>query len=220
MRLLYITRKYPPTVGGMETVAYELYEELKGRADVQLVAIRSKHGGKSALLPFLYVGLFARAFKAAIFSRPDIIYIQDGVLGPLGWLLRVLLHLPVVVTVHGTEVAYQNPVYRLIVLPFLGRVTAGVAISSGTRDLAQKVLPKLPLHVINWGVRDEFYTDKPRTELRAELEQIRDAFNSLWGLTGRHPLFLVRLTPGSEPSARSLRLDLQDLLLPTPMIAG
>ncbi len=59
-----------------------------------------------------------------------------------------------------------------------------------------------------------------RDHERAELEQIRDDFNSLWGLTGRHPLFLVRLTPGSEPSARSLRLDLQDLLLPTSMIAG
>ncbi len=59
-----------------------------------------------------------------------------------------------------------------------------------------------------------------RDHERAELEQIRDNFNTLWGLIGRHPLFLVRLTPGSEPSARSLRLDLQDLFLQTPITAS
>ena len=59
-----------------------------------------------------------------------------------------------------------------------------------------------------------------REHERAELEHIREDFNSLWHLNGRHPLFLVRLTPGSEPSARSLRLDLQDLLLPTPITVG
>lgn len=58
-----------------------------------------------------------------------------------------------------------------------------------------------------------------RDHERAELEQIRDDFNKLWRLAGRHPLFLIRLTPGSEPSARSLRLDLQDLLLPSPVTA-
>ncbi len=59
-----------------------------------------------------------------------------------------------------------------------------------------------------------------RAHERAELEQIREYFNTLWSLAGRHPLFLVRLTPGSEPSARSLRLDLRDLLVPTPIIAS
>ena len=56
-----------------------------------------------------------------------------------------------------------------------------------------------------------------RDHERQELEKIREDLNVLWGLHGRHPLFMVRLAPGSEPTARSLRRSLQDLLIHLPM---
>ncbi len=56
-----------------------------------------------------------------------------------------------------------------------------------------------------------------RDHEREELEQIRAEFDTLWGLNGRYPLFMVRLATGGQPSIRSYRLDTQDLLLPFPI---
>ena len=56
-----------------------------------------------------------------------------------------------------------------------------------------------------------------RDHERKELEQIRAEFDELWQLNGRHPLFMVRLATGGQPSVRSYRLDTQELLLPSPI---
>ncbi|MEO7082122.1 MAG: Rv1355c family protein, partial [Flavobacteriales bacterium] len=55
-----------------------------------------------------------------------------------------------------------------------------------------------------------------RDHEREELERIRADFATLWHLNGRHPLFLIRLAPGGQPSVRSYRLDTHELLLPCP----
>jgi hypothetical protein len=38
MNILYITRKFPPSIGGMQTQSYEFYNALRGRERVFLIA--------------------------------------------------------------------------------------------------------------------------------------------------------------------------------------
>src|SRR6218665_1792882 len=45
-RVLFVTRKFPPSVGGMETLAADVWRALDG-ADARLVA----HGGSNRALP-------------------------------------------------------------------------------------------------------------------------------------------------------------------------
>ena len=61
------------------------------------------------------------AFCKALFSRRsyDVIHLGDGVLAPLGWFLKVLARRPVLATVHGLELTYQNIFYRLFFASFL-----------------------------------------------------------------------------------------------------
>jgi glycosyltransferase involved in cell wall biosynthesis len=154
----------------MENVAKELYEHLRHIADVELVAIRGKRGGKNALLPVAYAVLLIRAVKAAYHQNPDIIYVQDGVMAPMGRLLRWILRRPVVITIHGTEVAYSNPVYRKLIFPSLQRMNRAVVISDGTAAKTRAVMPNLPLTKVVWGSEADLYLETPRPEIRRQVE--------------------------------------------------
>lgn len=160
MRLLFVTRKFPPSVGGMETAASELYNELRQSNEVILV----KWGGSNKGLLVVYWWLFLRAWFLTSLYKPQVIYLQDGIMAPLGWALKVLTHKPTVITIHGLEVTYQNPIYRRLVIPFIKKQSAVVAVSEGTRNAVANVLPSLPVTVIKNGLRDDFYSVRPRVK--------------------------------------------------------
>lgn len=168
MKILYVTRKFPPSVGGMETAAKGLYDALRKEADVKLVA----YGGKNKYLPTMYPWLVIRALFAAWKWHPDVVYIQDGVLAPLGWLVRGLGGRPVVVTLHGKELTYKNSLYVRTVLPALRHLDAAVVISERTKQLAEKALGGLPTYIVQWGVADTAYDSRPRTEIMKEAAAI------------------------------------------------
>lgn len=153
MKILFVTRKYPPSTGGMENAAYELYTALAAKHDVTLV----KWGGANKALPVVYPWLFVQALVSALRKRPDVIYMQDGVMAPMGWLLRVLTGRPTVITIHGKEATYANPVYKILVPSFLRKQSAVVAVSNQTKMQAQQLLPGLEVEVIFNGVSDTFY---------------------------------------------------------------
>src|ERR1700722_3439527 len=162
-KILFITRKFPPSVGGMETAAYELYNALHdGNGQVELIA----WGGSNKWLPVVYFWLFGRAMVSVLARRPDVILLQDGVMAPLGWALKVLSGLPTLVVIHGLEVTHKNTVYRSLVLPFIKRQTAFAAVSEGTKcaAIAAIDLGSKQVEVIRNGLSDVFYSSKPRCE--------------------------------------------------------
>jgi len=170
MHILFITRKYPPSTGGMENAAFELYTALSAVNDVTLV----KWGGANKLLPIVYPWLFVQALASAIRRRPDIIYLQDGIMAPLGWLLKLLVRRPTVMTIHGKEATYANPLYQMIVPRFVVKQTLLVTVSNETKRIVQKAFPGTnPLVIFN-GVTDGFYAPERRD---AQYEAVAAALN-------------------------------------------
>jgi glycosyltransferase involved in cell wall biosynthesis len=163
-RILFITRKFPPSVGGMETAACELHNALRdGDSQVDLVA----WGGSNKWLPVVYCWLFGRALASVLTFRPDVIFLQDGVMAPLGWALKLLTRRPTLIIIHGLEVTHKNAVYRLLVFPFIERQTAFAAVSEGTKQAAIAALGRVGserVAVIHNGLSDVFYSAKPRDE--------------------------------------------------------
>ena len=163
-RILFITRKFPPSVGGMETAAYELYNALRdGDSQVDLVA----WGGSNKWLPVVFCWLFVRALVSALTFRPDVIFLQDGVMAPLGWALKLLTRRPTLIVIHGLEVTHKNSVYRLLIFPFIERQTAFAAVSEGTKQAAIAALGRVGserVEVIHNGLSDVFHSAKPRDE--------------------------------------------------------
>jgi phosphatidylinositol alpha-1,6-mannosyltransferase len=165
MKILYVTRKFPPTVGGMENVAAWLYEELKGRADVRLI----KFGGANKYLPVVFPWLTLRAVLTGWVFRPDVIYVQDGLMGAAAPVLKALLRRPVVATIHGTEMVYKNPLYLRTVIPALGHLDAAAVISRATEEKVHAKLPNVQTELIHWGVHDDWYVAEDRAAVRKKL---------------------------------------------------
>ena len=107
LRVMFITRKWPPAVGGMETYSVELAHELKSRVDLQTVYLPGREGGatpaKSAIIRF-----FFRASAAITRSRGvDVFHIADMAMWPLALAAKLLKPSSrSVISAHGTDVAF------------------------------------------------------------------------------------------------------------------
>ncbi len=107
LKVVFITRKWPPAVGGMETYSVELATELERRVALQTVYLPGREGGatpsKQALLGFFFKAV------AAIFGskRVDIFHIGDMAMWPLAFMSNVLKpRSRSVISAHGTDVAF------------------------------------------------------------------------------------------------------------------
>lgn len=128
MRVLFVTRKYPPRVGGMESLSFGLisgYPEPKGS-----IALRRSQKHLVWFLPY------AIARVALTGHRYDVIHLGDAMLSIAGLVPRVLFKRPVAVSVHGLDITFPNRMYQAYLRRFL-RAQAFIANSESTRKLAE-----------------------------------------------------------------------------------
>ena len=102
MKILFISRAYPPAIGGIEKQNHELAKALSNICKLDVIA---NTRGKRFLPLFLpYATL--RALVTA--HRYDVVLLGDGVLGITGWLLKLFTKKPVVCIIHGLDITYKN----------------------------------------------------------------------------------------------------------------
>lgn len=152
MKVLFLTRKFPPSVGGMEQFAFSLTKSYGQGSRVW------KWGGANWHLIWWVPWV---ALKLCLGKRADVIHLMDGVLAPFAPLAK-LYRRKVVVTIHGLEVTYPNPVYQLLFRFGLRRVRGIVCVSQATLALVQAYAKKnhirlgpggIQLSVIGHGVQ-------------------------------------------------------------------
>ncbi len=106
--VLFITRKWAPAVGGMETYCQRLTEELSDTVPVEVIALSGRKNGQPprptalALFPFSVLHRIAR-----IRIKPTIVHLGDMAIWPLGLMARLFFpsaHL--ILSAHGTDVSY------------------------------------------------------------------------------------------------------------------
>ncbi len=166
MKILFVTRTYPPAVGGLETASYEVGEALRRRGgDVTLI----KYGGRKILLPLAYPWLMLRALMKGAVSHHDVVYLPDGVMAPMGRVLRALLRIPVVLNLNGKELTYRNSIYLKTVAPSIGKMDQLTAISTPTAALAAQKYPRRPLEKVILGSKDDYYDARDSRAIRSEL---------------------------------------------------
>jgi phosphatidylinositol alpha-1,6-mannosyltransferase len=153
MKVLFIARKFPPSVGGMERFAFDLSNVLG--EEVELIKIT--WGGSNRWLPLVLPAFFLRACWVLTTKQVDVVHIQDAVQAPLGWLLRSIFGQPYLVVAHGLDITYTKAFYQKLILPFVCRADAVVSISSATKAEADKrgvALDKS--YVITLGTNDDY----------------------------------------------------------------
>ena len=165
MKVLFVTRKFPPHVGGMERAAGELHEHLSQISEVKLI----KWGGSNRLLLLILPYFLLYAIWIRLTSHVDCVYLQDGLLAPIGLVLK-LLRKPVVITVHGLDITYRNRAYQIVIPRCLKRLDRVVCISDATaQECVSRGVPREKTVMISWGVSDRFRVDGGKAALRERI---------------------------------------------------
>jgi glycosyltransferase involved in cell wall biosynthesis len=103
----FITRKWAPAMGGMETYCHCLTRELSKSYEVDIIALPGKERW-SPLLPFsLLLFAITTSFKTLFRPAARVCHLADMSLWPLGWIAR-LRHrrTTYVISAHGTDVSF------------------------------------------------------------------------------------------------------------------
>jgi len=159
--ILFITRTYPPVIGGMETLSFNLTKTISGFTKSYI--IKNPYGKKT--LPFFVIWAFVKAILILLFTDVKIVHLSDGVLAPVGIILRWLFpRIKVVSNIHGLDVAYveQLWVYRYTNMWAIKRLDRIYAVSREVVDTCNKFgVPEEIITVIPNGTNaDEFYDEK------------------------------------------------------------
>lgn len=171
--VLFITRTYPPIIGGMETLSYNLTKTVSGLTKTYI--IKNPYGKKA--IPFFVVWAFLKAIIILLFTDVKIVHLSDGVLAPVGIILRWLFpRIKVVSNIHGLDVAYveQLPIYRFTNMWAIKKLDKIFAVSREVVDTCAKyAIPLDNVMVISNGTNaNEFYNP----ELKSKRETLWQEF--------------------------------------------
>jgi len=112
MKILFISRAFPPVIGGIENQNYELSLWLKKISRIKTIA---NPFGKKFLPFFLPYALIKSLF---LLRKYDVVLLGDAVLSPLGWILKLFYRKPVISIVHGLDLTYPLKIYQKLWIRF------------------------------------------------------------------------------------------------------
>ncbi|MFA5985805.1 MAG: glycosyltransferase family 4 protein [Parcubacteria group bacterium] len=138
LRILFISRAYPPVFGGIENQNYGIAHALK---DITPTTILANTKGKKFLPFFLPYALCKMLF---LLPRHDAVLFGDGVLSPLGRIAHIFYpHKKFISIVHGLDITYAQKnsllgkVYRTVNIPALRHMDKLIAV--GTHTITEAV---------------------------------------------------------------------------------
>ena len=168
-RILFLARRYPPSIGGIETHCYELHKRLKLRASVRLVALR--RNSLLHLMWFLPYCLWT-TFWAVVLRRVDVIYFADGVAGFIAPLVRPFGTARFCITIYGLEMTYKNRIARYLMQNGAKTCNEVVVISQNTKSItARSGISKSKLSIIHLGVEPRTYDTSKINTISQEFEK-------------------------------------------------
>jgi len=167
MRILFITRKYPPSIGGMQKVSYELIQNMSKITETHTIT----WGRSQAFLPFFLTYAFFESLWIVYRKNIEIIHLCDGLLAPLGVVIKSLTNKPVTVTIHGLDITFKNRVYQFLIPRYIKKLDKIICISNATKEeCIKRDIPTEKIVIIPNGISDEYYLNKDKTQLRKKLE--------------------------------------------------
>jgi len=168
--LLFITRNYPPQVGGLENYSYNLINEFEKQESTRKIVFSKSKIHLIWFLPYCF-------FKALLLIRKyhiDALHLCDSFLSPLGLLLKFITGKNVTTTVHGLDITFPNRFYQAIIPICVSRLDMVICVSRSTRDeCTKRGIPRHKCRVIPNGVTpSDFILSKSPGEVRRILENV------------------------------------------------
>jgi glycosyltransferase involved in cell wall biosynthesis len=173
-KILFLSRRYPPSMGGIQTHCYHMYTLLSNQVDVKLVALSRQHLIHLVwFVPYTYlVSLFE-----VLFRKVDTIYFSDGVICCLATFLRPFTRARFIVTIYGLELTFSHLLFSKLMKWGIARCERVLVISEHTGKItAEAGVPKEKIHLIYLGV-------EPRTLTPERQNVVKKAFESEHGIS-------------------------------------
>lgn len=157
LRILFISRAFPPIVGGIERQNYEIYRHLSEKTDTKLVANRHGKYFLPIFIPYAIVYVLLRG------GRYDVILLGDGILAVIAWALRLFNSRTLVCCIlHGLDLTFPHSLYqRFWVGRFMKKVDVLIPVSHQTaKEAIDRGLADQQCEIISNGVNPDDFTDK------------------------------------------------------------
>ncbi|MFC1662941.1 glycosyltransferase family 4 protein [Patescibacteria group bacterium] len=130
LKILFITRKYPPQIGGMEKLSYRVTQGVKGHN--KIIALKKSKWHIIWFMPYALIRGFIQA------PNYSVVHLGDPTLAFIGWMIKKIRHKPVSVTVHGLDITYNNKLYQWYLRTFADNLDQYICISKNTEKLARE----------------------------------------------------------------------------------
>jgi len=148
MDILFISYKYPPSIGGMQKQSYHL---VNGFSDDNVYKIIYDQSGS---LIYFFISLFWRV-PVLLKANPNIniIHFNDGVCALCCVWMRLFRNKILTVTYHGLDLVFPNLIYQKMLLPLIRSYDAIITVSSYTKQQCiDRGFPEDKVHVVLNGV--------------------------------------------------------------------
>ena len=171
LRILFITRNYPPKVGGLEEYSYHLIREFESRVPTHKITLSKskKH------LPWFFPYSFFKALYVIRKYPVSHVHLCDGMLAPVGQLLKGLTGTTVTATVHGLDITYRNPLYQKVIPLCIESLDRIVCVSRSTREevlTRTRIFPENCAVIPNGVNSDEMCLPQSKSELLRKFESV------------------------------------------------
>lgn len=162
MNILFISRCWPPVIGGIERQNHAVATELGQITHLDIISNKYGKRGLPLFLPYALI----RALLSL--RKYDVVLLGDGVLGILGYVLKLVADKPVACIVHGLDLTYTSRIYqRLWIQIFLPQLDRLIAVGNETinKGIALGIPPDRFVFVPNGVTVPETVPDYSRKEL-------------------------------------------------------
>ncbi|MEW6407134.1 MAG: glycosyltransferase family 4 protein [Patescibacteria group bacterium] len=176
-RILLISRKYPPMIGGMETYTKNLLSNLCLSYDVDTILLNKKQFHLIWFLPYVFI----KSFFLSLRHKYSVLYICDALLSPLGLIIKSIFNIKTIATVHGLDVTYPNFLYQKIVPFSLSKLDYLVCVSNNTVSecIKRGICASKCIFIPNGVNINEYYLEQSKNDVLEQLKgKMKHDFNN------------------------------------------
>jgi len=166
-RILFLARRFPPSLGGIQTFSYQLSEHIRATRQVRLHALGREHLANLAwFVPTAYLASLVDLVRGV-----DLVFFSDGVMASLAPFLRPFTKAPFVTTIHGLELTYSGGPFSRMMLRGAQCCDRVCAVSETTRDLTIEAgIPADRVSIAYNGIEPPVFEDAALLSAREQLE--------------------------------------------------
>ncbi|OQX79677.1 MAG: hypothetical protein B6D56_06655 [Candidatus Omnitrophica bacterium 4484_70.1] len=167
MNILFITRNFPPQVGGLENFSFNLFRSLPRENNLFLI----KWSGSKKFLGLIFPYFLIKSYIIVLFKKIDLIYLTDGLLSLLIPFLKVSQK-PIVITLHGLDITFKNRFYQLIIPHCFSWADKIVCVSKATkRECKKRGVGEKKIEIIPDGVEDKLWLKEDKKMLQKKFRR-------------------------------------------------